>query len=278
MTVTRIERVSLKTLAGIIKDHLLWRKQLIKLARADLVKTYSGAALGWAWAIIQPTIFVLVLWFAFSVGLRIDHEVNGCPYILWVLAGMIPWFYMRDMIGQCSGAILRYKYLVTKMKFPICTIPTFVGMAKLIVHFFLLGIMVFIFLVFGHFPGEYILQLPLYMALMVVFFTFWALFSSMLSAMSRDFFNLVKSFVTPIFWLSGIMYNVSSIQVGWIQKAMLFNPVSYFAEGYRNIFIYERWIWEDGTKFLCFLAVLVIMIIGAIWAYRRTEKEIPDIL
>ncbi len=268
----------MKTLAVVVRDHLLWRKQLFKLAKADLVKTYSGAALGWAWAIIQPTIFVLVLWFAFSVGLRINHQVNGYPYILWVLAGMIPWFYMRDMIGQCSGSIIRYRYLVTKMKFPICTIPTFVGMAKLIVHFFLLGIMIFIFIVFGHFPGIYIVQLPVYMALMIMFFTFWALFSSMLSAMSRDFFNLIKSFVTPMFWLSGIMYDVNSIHVAWIQKVMLFNPVSYFAEGYRNMFIYERWLWEDMTGFMCFLIVFAVMIAGAMWAYRRTEKEIPDIL
>ena len=151
-------------------------------------------------------------------------------------------------------------------------------MAKLIVHFFLLGIMIFIFIVFGHFPGIYIVQLPVYMALMIMFFTFWALFSSMLSAMSRDFFNLIKSFVTPMFWLSGIMYDVNSIHVAWIQKVMLFNPVSYFAEGYRNMFIYERWLWEDMTGFMCFLIVFAVMIAGAMWAYRRTEKEIPDIL
>ena len=85
---------------------------------------------------------------------------------------------------------------------------------------------------------------PIYMILMVVFFTCWSLFAAMLSSMSRDFKNLVQAFVTPIFWLSGIMYDVSSIDVTWIQKAMLFNPVNYFASGYRNTFIYETWIWD----------------------------------
>ena len=119
----------MNTLIGIIQDHIVWRHQLLKLAKADIVKTYSGAALGWAWAIIKPTVMVLVLWFAFSVGLRVNSEVNGYPYILWVLAGMVPWFYMSDMISQGTGAILRYRYLVTKMKFPISTIPTFVGLS-----------------------------------------------------------------------------------------------------------------------------------------------------
>ena len=67
----------MNTLIGIIQDHIVWRHQLLKLAKADIVKTYSGAALGWAWAIIKPTVMVLVLWFAFSVGLRVNSEVNG---------------------------------------------------------------------------------------------------------------------------------------------------------------------------------------------------------
>ncbi len=268
----------MKTLISIIKDHIVWREQILKLAKADIVKTYSGAALGWAWAIIKPTVMVLVLWFAFSIGLKADREMNGCPYILWILAGMVPWFYMSDMISQGTGAIIKYRYLVTKMKFPVSTIPTFVGLSKLLIHFFIIGIMMVIFVMLGHFPGIYILQLPIYLFFMVVFFTSWSLFAAMLSAMSKDFKNLVRSFVTPIFWMSGIMYDVSSIDVTWIQKAMLFNPVSYFASGYRNTFIYETWIWEERTEFICFMVMLVVMVMAATWAYKRTIREIPDVL
>lgn len=268
----------MKTLLEIIKEHITWRKQILKLSKADLVKTYSGAALGWAWAIIKPTVMVLVLWFAFTVGLRANRDINGCPYILWILAGMVPWFYMSEMISQGTGAILRYRYLVTKMKFPVSTIPTFVGLSKLMVHFFIIGIMMVIFVILGYFPGKYILQLPIYIVLMAIFFSFWGLFSSLLSAMSKDFKNLVQAFVTPIFWLSGIMYDASKIDIGWVNKLMYFNPVNYFATGYRNTFIYETWIWEEKTKFICFMVMLLIMIAAATWAYRRTIKEIPDIL
>lgn len=268
----------MKTLLEIIKEHITWRKQILKLSKADLVKTYSGAALGWAWAIIKPTVMVLVLWFAFTVGLRANRDINGCPYILWILSGMVPWFYMSEMISQGTGAILRYRYLVTKMKFPVSTIPTFVGLSKLMVHFFIIGIMMVIFVILGYFPGKYILQLPIYIVLMAIFFSFWGLFSSLLSAMSKDFKNLVQAFVTPIFWLSGIMYDASKIDIGWVNKLMYFNPVNYFATGYRNTFIYETWIWEEKTKFICFMVMLLIMIAAATWAYRRTIKEIPDIL
>ena len=35
----------MKILIEIIKDHIEYRKQIFKLAKADLVKTYRGAAL-----------------------------------------------------------------------------------------------------------------------------------------------------------------------------------------------------------------------------------------
>ena len=43
----------MKNLVKIIKDHITYKQQILKLAKADLVKTYRGAALGWSWAIIS---------------------------------------------------------------------------------------------------------------------------------------------------------------------------------------------------------------------------------
>ena len=55
----------MKNLVKIFKEHIEYRQQIVKLAKADLVKTYRGAALGWSWAIIKPTVTIFVYWFAF---------------------------------------------------------------------------------------------------------------------------------------------------------------------------------------------------------------------
>lgn len=109
----------------ILKDHFQYKQQIFKLAKADLVKTYRGAALGWAWAIIKPAVTIFVYWFAFEIGLRAGNSVNGFPFFLWLISGVIPWFYMSDMITGGTECIRKYSYLVTKMKFPVATIPTF---------------------------------------------------------------------------------------------------------------------------------------------------------
>ena len=157
----------MNTLAEIIRQHIEWRSQIWKLAKADIIKTYSGAALGWAWALVKPTITIAVFWFAFTFGLRGGGAVNGYPFALWMIPGFIAWFYMSDMLTQGANAIRKYKYLVTKMKFPVSTIPTFVGLSKLAIHICLMVIVVLIFVCTGHFPDLYWLQiffsvLPLY--------------------------------------------------------------------------------------------------------------------
>lgn len=268
----------MNTIKTIIKEHIEWRSQILKLAKADIIKTYSGAALGWAWAIVKPTITIFVFWFAFSIGLRRGGDISGYPFVLWMMAGMIPWFYMSDMLTQGAGAIRRYKYLVTKMKFPVSTIPTFVGLSKLLIHICLLIIVIAIYVLSGYYPDIYYLQLPVYMLFMVLFFIVWGLFSSMLGAMSNDFLNLVKSLTTAIFWMSGILWDVNSIGIRWLQILLYFNPVTYIATGYRNVFIYKTWFWQEPQQLLIFAAMFVLMAIAAVWSYRKLIKEIPDVL
>ncbi len=204
--------------------------------------------------------------------------LTGYPFFLWLIAGVIPWFYISDMLTSGSDTIRKYSYLVTKMKFPVSTIPTFVSISKFIVNIALVIIMIIIFCVAGHTPTIYILQLPFYMLLMYIFFTIWSLFASLLSSMSKDFGNLVKSMVTAVFWLSGILWNPDTIQIGWVKKLLMLNPVTFLTTGFRNCFINHTWFWEQPKRLMYFIIITVIMLILAIWTYRKLRKEIPDVL
>ena len=271
----------MKTYLEILKDHFAWKHQIIKLAKSDIIKTYSGAALGWAWTLVKPTITILVFWFAFSVGLRIGGDVEGYPFVLWLIAGLIPWFFMSEMFAGGASSIRSYKHLVTKMKFPVSTIPTFFGLSSLAVHIGLMVLVVIIFCLYGHYPDIYMLQLPIYMLLMLMYFISWALFAGMLSAISNDFLNLVKSLTTALFWMSGIMWDINRIDttdIAWMKTVLMFNPVTFFATGYRNVFIYKIWIWDEPTALLCFGIVYILTFLGSIWAYKKLVKEIPDVL
>ncbi len=98
----------MNALTKIIKEHILYRSQIFKLAKSDLIKTYRGSFLGWIWALVKPAITIFVYWFAFSVGLRSGKDIEGYPFFLWLLAGIIPWFYMNEMFHAGTGSIKKY--------------------------------------------------------------------------------------------------------------------------------------------------------------------------
>lgn len=252
--------------------------QIVRLAKSDLIRTYQGAALGWSWALVKPIITLFVFWFGITVGFRGGKPVNDMPYFLWQLAGFLPWFYMRTLIPGGAACIRKYAHLVTKMKFPVSTIPTFVNIAELIVHWVLLALTLVTFACFGCKPDLYLLQIPLYMVMMFISFTAWSLFAGMLGAMSKDFLNLIKSCSTAIFWMSGIIYDVNGIHNPYIRTILKLNPVTFISSGYRNVFIYKQWITEDKVGLICYFISLIATIIGAIWAYKKLRKEIPDVL
>lgn len=266
------------TLIKILKEHFKYRKQIIKLAKADLVKTYRGSALGWSWAVIKPTVTIFVYWFAFEIGLRAQSTVGDFPFFLWLIAGLVPWFYMGDMITGGTSCIRKYSYLVNKMKYPVSTIPTFVSLSNFFINVILIGIVIVIFWIFGYPPDIYLLQLPFYMLLSFIFFTLWALFASFIGAMSKDFVNLVKSFITAVFWLSGILWDADAITIPWLRRFLMLNPVTFLVTGFRNCFTNKVWFFEQPKRLVYFIILTVGLLVLAIWAYRKLRKEISDVL
>ena len=268
----------MNTIKEIARDHIRYRKQIWKLAKTDMAKTYKGSALGWMWAILRPLITLCIYWFAFSIGLRSGRPVDGYPYFLWLMAGMIPWFYMRSAFTNGASSLRRYTYLITKIKYPISTIPTFVNLSFFMVHLMLVGVMFIFYMAFGFMPTIYWLQLPVYMLMAFVFFNFWALFAGLISAISRDFLNFVKSIVIGFLWLSGIFYDVNSIPNELLRNIMLLNPITVIVNGFRNSMVYETWFWEAPTELRNYAIVTVVMAALALWAYKNLRKDIPDVL
>ena len=262
-----------------IKEHVENTPQIFKLSVADLKKTYTGSALGWAWAVIKPIVTIFVYWFAIAIGLRQGKDVGGYPYILWLICGIIPWFYMGDSITGGTNCIRRYSYLVTKMRYPITTIPTFTNLSRLFVHVIISVVVVLIFWISGYPPTLYLLQLPVYMLLMFMFMNAWSLFAGLVSAMSKDFANLVKSLNIAIFWLSGVLWNIENVRDSeFIYSILMLNPVTFICYGYRNCFVNHVWFFEQPKRLVYFLCWYGVMALMSLWAYKKLRKEIPDVL
>ncbi len=223
----------LKSLTDIVKDNWLWRKQIVRLALFGVIKKTRGAVLSWGWILIKPALFVFVLWFALAIGMRAGENADP-PFFLWLIAGFIPWFYMSEMLGAGADVFRSFSYLVNKVKFPLSGIPTLFNLSSLFVHVVLLVILFVVYFLHNMPLDLYLLQIPLIVLIMSLFFNMYSLLASLISALSRDFFHLVKAVTTPLFWLSGIIFDVSNIGITWIETILLFNPSTFFATSLRD--------------------------------------------
>ncbi len=268
----------MRIIIEIIRDHIRYRKQIMKLAKSDLVKTYKGAALGWSWSVLKPAVTIGIYYFAFAVGLRRNAPIAGYPFFLYLLCGLVPWFYMSAMFTGGAKVIRKYGYLVTKVRFPVSVIPTFASLSQLATNIFITILMLIVFLIYGQRPDIYWLQIPFYMALSFFFFTSWSLFAGLVSVVSKDFMHLVESVVMFLFWTAGIFYDVSGIKNITLRKIMMFNPVSIIVNGYRDALINKMWFWERMDWLRNYVILLGLMLILAMWAYKKLIKTIPDML
>ena len=244
------------------------------------MKKSRGAVLSWAWFFIKPAMYIFCFWFALEVGLRVGSggAEGGAPYILWLCAGIIPWFFMSDMLGAGVDVLHRYPYLVNKVKFPISAISSVYALATMFVQLMLQAVLLLIYFLCGMPLDIHLLQVPLLLILMLMFWIAASIMFSQLSAISKDFANLMKAFSTPFFWLSGVIFNVQSISVDWIQTLLAFNPITFFVTSFRNAYYDSVWFWEDPRMTGGFVVVFVVTIIVMALVYKRFNEEVPDVL
>lgn len=273
----------LQTLREILRENWEWRDKVARLAVFELRKQARGAVFGWAWIAIKPALYVFVFWFALEFGLRAGaaNADASYPYFVWLVSGLIPWFFMADMISPGTDVLHRYTYLVNKVKFPISGISTLYTLSTLLVNAVLFIILMVIYFAYGMPLDIYLLQVPLLLVLMAVFWNMVSIFGSELSALSKDFSSLVKALKQPLFWLSGVIFNMSLIAsspIGWVADVMLFNPVTFFVTAFRKATCDKVWFWEDPVFFGCFVAMFVITLVLMLYTYKRQSKEVADVL
>lgn len=249
-----------------------------------MIKTYKGAVIGPLWAVIKPAFTIFVYWFAFTAGIKTLKAINinigvetlTFDFFTFMFVGFIPWFFIQDSIVQGAKTLRINRQFITKVKFPVSTILTYTSLSRLFVHLFLVAIL-YVYILFAVGPSWYNLQFFLYCPLMYIFFLALSWSTAPMSAFSRDFENMIVSVMSGIFWLSGIMYDTYAMDSP-LNFIMLFNPINFFVNGYRNCFLYNRMFFEYKTELVIFLAEFAVVLALGIFNYNRLRKKLPDVL
>ena len=262
----------------IFLSHLMDNWQLIKtLIKNDFKKQYLGSYLGLVWAFIQPITFIAVIWFVFEIGFRSAPDTNGVPFFLWLISGMIPWFFFANGFTSGANAIISNSFLVKKVAFRTSILPLVQIGSAFIIHVVLVSLLILAFLFYGFSPDLYWFQIIYYIFCNIILLIGLSWVTSSIRVFIKDIGNLITVLIQIGFWATPIFWSLILVpeKYQYIIKA---NPMYYIISGFRDTFINKIWFWERGYESLYFISFTTILfIIGAI-VFRKLRPHFGDVL
>ena len=243
--------------------HLIW-----KLARNDFKKRYAGSYLGAVWAMAQPVVTVAMYYIVFdkimgntSTPLREGVEV---PFVLFLTAGLVPWFYFSEALNNGTNALLEYNYLVKKVVFKISILPIIKIIAATFIHVFFVCLLLIVAAIYGYYPTIYTIQIVYYRTCAVVVFF-------------RDLSQIISIGLQIGMWATPILWNLDSLSGNWITILKL-NPLVYIVNGYRSAIYEKEWFFQDFFSTMYFWIVTVVLFgVGAV-IFKRLKVHFADVL
>ena len=250
------------------------------LAKNDFKTKYAGSYLGMIWAFIQPIVTILVYWFVFSVGLKAG-KVGDYPFVLFIVVGIIPWFFFSDSLNGGMGALTDYNYLVKKVVFNIDILPFVKVLSALFVHLFFIAFAIILSTCMGYYPTLYALQLVYYIVCNFVFVLGLAYLNSALVVFFRDLGHFINIFILQVgVWLTPIMWDAEAMLSPLALKIFKLNPMYYVVSGFRDSMLDHRWFWQGDTLlWTVYFWTLTILVFGlGAKIFRRLKIHFADVL
>jgi len=272
----RMMRSTLPLPAEIIRS----RRLIAKLSWNDFKTRYAGSYLGIIWAFIQPVITILVYWFVFSVGFRAGTGNLQIPFVLYLVAGIVPWFFFQDSLIGGTASLLEYNYLVKKVVFNISVLPVVKILSAAFVHCFFVLFTIILYMAYGRFPDFYYLQIIYYSGCTFVLVLGFSYFTCAVVVFFRDLSQIISILLQVGIWLTPIMWVAEDAlaEHELLRKILKLNPMYYIVSGYRDTFIKKVWFFERAEWTLYFWIVTILcFLIGGI-VFKRLRIHFADVL
>jgi ABC-type polysaccharide/polyol phosphate export permease len=250
---------------------------MIKAMIIREIKTrYAGTFVGFFWSVIQPLAMMLIYWFVFSVGFKMQ-PMSGAPFVVVFVCGLMPWTVFSESLMGSTNAITNNVHLVKKISFPTEILPIVCLGASLVSHAIMLLILLFLLAFYGITLSVYAFQFVYYLVALWIFTLGLSWLCSSLNAFYRDLGQILGVLLTMWFWLTPVVWSVQLIPEKYHTLLML-NPMFYIVEGYKASFVSQIPFWHNWTLGLYFWAICLSTCLLGVSVFRRLKPEFPEVL
>lgn len=275
MHVTRIRRSRGLGRLGLIE---LWsyRDLFFLLTLRDIRIRYKQAALGIGWALIQPVAmaFILYMFVGRLMGMEQHPAIAPTPYLVFVLAGILPWALFESAVTASSGSVVTNANIVRKVYFPRLIIPIAATGAPLIDYAIGLAVLIIAMIVLGVPVTGSVLLVPLMIASLLISVFGVGVLMSAITVAYRDFRHLLPFMLKLLFFLTPVLYPVTIIPEAY-RWLLSINPVGGTIAALRSAILgtpilYTDWLISTFIGLAAFIAGLIY--------FQRVEKRFADIV
>lgn len=238
----------------------------------DIKGRYRQMALGPLWLVMGPILNMILYTIMFGQVAKLPSE--GVPYPLFIYSALLPWTFFASALSTTSNSLLGYKDLIAKVYFPRLAIPL-VGVLAAFVDF-LISFLILVGMMFyyGYWPHWGVLLLPLPLLLAALTGLAVGLWWASWIVHYRDLATVLNYIVRVWMFASPVVYASSFVPEQW-RLVYRFNPLTNVVESFR---------WSllgvgnfSGAMMAASFGVIIIVLVGGAYYFRRTERSIVDI-
>jgi ABC-2 type transport system permease protein len=201
------------------------RELLVGMVRNELKIKYKNSVLGFAWSLLNPLLYLVVFYIAFTVILG-----SGIPaFPIWLLSGLLVWNLFSTGLGAATGSVVANSGLVKKVSFPREILPL-AAVGSMLVHFFLQSTVLFVVLALVRWDvaWAYIPLIPLALIVLLLLTSALGILLSAINVYLRDTAHFLELALLAWFWLTPIVYQFQLVgqRPGWSKWPWFANPVT----------------------------------------------------
>jgi ABC-type polysaccharide/polyol phosphate export permease len=220
---------------------------------------------------------MLTYYFVFGVVLeaRFPGDPTRFGFVLYFLAGMLPWLALSESIARSPNTTLEHRNLITKLIFPVEVLPINLTLAGLSTGLTATAIfLVFLVVARGGLPATAAF-LPLLWLLQFLFTAGVCYFFAATGAYVRDLVFVIGLVLNMWFYLTPICYPEASLPKSLL-PILGKNPVYIFVRAYRAILIEGHP--PEWLALAKLLALAVTIFYGGYAFFRRARRGFTDVL
>jgi lipopolysaccharide transport system permease protein len=255
----------------------LWRyRELFYiLAWRDVAVRYKQTFLGVAWAVLKPLLTTAVFAIVFGKLAKISTP-SAVPYVLFVMAGMLPWQFFATALSESSGSLIANANLISKIYFPRLIIPAAAVITSLVDFAITLGMIMVLMAWYQFIPDWRLVFIPAFMLLACCSSIGLGLWLCALNIEYRDFRYVVPFFIQFGLYISPVGFGSRIVPEKW-RLIFALNPMVGVIDGFRWSLLRGEGQLDPRT-----LAISMGMAIFLTWTgilyFRKMEKKFADII